>query len=359
MSKHKGKINFEIVPQVNGTDLVEDGDSRLTDARTPTAHDLAGAEHNADTLANLNSKVSDATLIDTGDSRLSDARAPTAHDLGGAEHNADTLANLNSKVSDATLIDTGDSRLSDARTPTAHASSHQNGGSDEIATATAAANAIPKAGGGGTLADGWIAASNVTQHEAALTVTESQISDLTHTDADAIHDNVAGEIAAVTEKVTPVGADLILIEDSADSNNKKRVQITNLPGGGGGSVEIDRQSVATAITTSTTSSTFTDLNLINLTTNNTVAKDYIISFSCVFDNSSTNKTIEFRIVVDGTPDATSVRTWDVKSAGSKATINTECRAPAIATGKIIKVQYRTTGGTLTAYERNLIIDGIS
>lgn len=48
-------------------------------------------------------------------------------------------------------------------------------------------------------------------------------------DDDAIHDNVASEISAITEKTTPVGADLLLIEDSADSNNKKRVQITNLP----------------------------------------------------------------------------------------------------------------------------------
>jgi hypothetical protein len=84
------------------------------------AHDLAGDKHLADTLANLNTKISDATLIDTTDSRLSDARTPTAHGLGAAEHNADTLANLNAKVSDATLIDTGDARLSDARTPTAH-----------------------------------------------------------------------------------------------------------------------------------------------------------------------------------------------------------------------------------------------
>lgn len=37
----------------------------------------------------------------------------------------------------------------------AHASVHQHGGSDEIATATAGANAIPKAGAGGTLAVGW------------------------------------------------------------------------------------------------------------------------------------------------------------------------------------------------------------
>ena len=37
-----------------------------------------------------------------------------------------------------------------------HAASHQNGGTDEIATATPAANVIPKAGAGGTLAAGFI-----------------------------------------------------------------------------------------------------------------------------------------------------------------------------------------------------------
>jgi hypothetical protein len=41
-------------------------------------------------------------------------------------------------------------------TPSLHAATHQNGGADEIATATAAANAIPKAGAGGTLAAGWL-----------------------------------------------------------------------------------------------------------------------------------------------------------------------------------------------------------
>lgn len=50
-------------------------------------------------------------------------------------------------------------------------------------------------------------------------------------DGDAIHDNEAGEIAVITEKASPISADLILIEDSADSNNKKRVQIGNLPTG--------------------------------------------------------------------------------------------------------------------------------
>jgi len=47
-------------------------------------------------------------------------------------------------------------------------------------------------------------------------------------DPDAIHDNVASEISAITEKVTPVDADLIVIEDSAAGNAKKRVQVSNL-----------------------------------------------------------------------------------------------------------------------------------
>jgi len=42
-------------------------------------------------------------------------------------------------------------------------------------------------------------------------------------DAETIHKNVSGEIAAITEKTSPVNADLLLIEDSEDSNNKKKV----------------------------------------------------------------------------------------------------------------------------------------
>lgn len=51
------------------------------------------------------------------------------------------------------------------------------------------------------------------------------------TDTTAIHDDTSGEIIVITEKVTPVSADVLLIEDSAASNVKKRVQIGNLPGG--------------------------------------------------------------------------------------------------------------------------------
>lgn len=51
-----------------------------------------------------------------------------------------------------------DPRLSDARVPTLHGATHRHGGGDEVATATAAANAIPKATGAGRLAAGWMPA---------------------------------------------------------------------------------------------------------------------------------------------------------------------------------------------------------
>ncbi|HSG63070.1 MAG TPA: hypothetical protein VLA24_16725, partial [Pseudomonadales bacterium] len=50
-------------------------------------------------------------------------------------------------------------------------------------------------------------------------------------DADAIHDNVAGEIAALT-LVTAAAGDHILIEDASDSNNKKRIAASDLLGAG-------------------------------------------------------------------------------------------------------------------------------
>lgn len=46
----------------------------------------------------------------------------------------------------------------------------------------------------------------------------------------AIHDNVAGEIAALTLKGSPVAGDHVLIEDSENANNKKRAA---WPSGGG------------------------------------------------------------------------------------------------------------------------------
>jgi hypothetical protein len=47
-------------------------------------------------------------------------------------------------------------------------------------------------------------------------------------DINAIHKNVNGEINSITEKINTVGNDLVLIEDSANSNSKKKVKLSNL-----------------------------------------------------------------------------------------------------------------------------------
>jgi hypothetical protein len=49
------------------------------------------------------------------------------------------------------------------------------------------------------------------------------------TDANAVHVNVANEIAGLTEKTYVLATDQILLEDSADSYNKKRCRADNLP----------------------------------------------------------------------------------------------------------------------------------
>jgi hypothetical protein len=70
---------------------------------------------------------------------------------------------------------------------------------------------------------------------ASHTHVKADITDPANIDTQAIHKNVAAEISTVTEKVIPVTADFILIEDSAAGNAKKRAQLGNLPQQGAGS----------------------------------------------------------------------------------------------------------------------------
>jgi len=48
-------------------------------------------------------------------------------------------------------------------------------------------------------------------------------------DTDAIHVDIANEINGITLKAIPVGADILVIEDSVDSFNKKKIAISSLP----------------------------------------------------------------------------------------------------------------------------------
>ena len=54
------------------------------------------------------------------------------------------------------------------------------------------------------------------------------------TDPNAVHVNAQSEISGITAKPTPTTNDILLIEDAADNNNKKKITIGDLPSGGGG-----------------------------------------------------------------------------------------------------------------------------
>ena len=81
---------------------------------------------------------------------------------------------------------------------------------------------------------------------------KTKLDGLSGSDSDAIHDNVAGEIAAITVKASPIGADLLLIEDSAAANVKKRATITSVvqaiaPAAGGAPVDVTKATAAAGV----------------------------------------------------------------------------------------------------------------
>ncbi len=92
------------------------------------------------------------------------------------------------------------------------------------------------------------------------------------TDTTAIHDNVTGEISAITEKASPHNDDLLVIEDSEASNAKKRVKISNLPTSGG---------------TVDTSGSPVDNDFAKFTDSNTIeGRSYSITSFSLFNSSS-------------------------------------------------------------------------
>jgi hypothetical protein len=144
-------------------------DSRLSDARTPLSH-----THTLSQITDAGTAASQATNAFDAAGAASAAQAasqPLDADLTAIAALTTTgfgrgSLEVANQAAFRTYIGAGTSSFDGAYSslsgtpstfaPSAHVSNHQNGGSDEVATATAAANAIPKAGAGSTLAIGWI-----------------------------------------------------------------------------------------------------------------------------------------------------------------------------------------------------------
>ena len=120
----------------------------------------------------------------------------------------------------------------------------------------------------------------------------------------------------------------------------------------------DRRVASETDSVSTTSPAFVDIPGMSLTTINSQALIYIITFKGNFSTNVKNRKLETRIVVDGTPVTSSTTRGKPGAANDSLVISTQHLA-SISNGKVIKVQYKCIDAntTVTATERNLIIDG--
>lgn len=172
------------------------------------------------------------------------------------------------------------------------------------------------------------------------------------TDSNAIHDNVAAEISVVTEKTTPISADFVLIEDSADSNNKKRVQIGNLPGDGD-AIHDDVNGEINAITLEKTTLVDGDLVLIEDSAASYAKKK--VQVSNLPGGGGGGITWQ-SLSVAGPTTATSGNGYAIDAASNSVTLNLPA-SPSV--GDTVAVQVRDAANTITLGRNTKVIEGVA
>jgi hypothetical protein len=195
-------------------------------------------------------------------------------------------------------------------------------------------------------------------------------------DADAIHDNVSAEISAISEKATPVSADLLIIEDSAASNAKKKVQIGNLPSGSSIAIAQMREvGGGDTLTGSYADLTFDTADVetgdsvvdIDLTNNEIDIKSdgvYRIEYNVTVDVGN-NSTAQFRAVKNGSTLINGSETGqlgDTPCGGGVEhgkQVHVSCYASLVNTDTVRLQGSRPTGSTTTTalVGRTLIVTG--
>ena len=249
-----------------------------------------------------------------------------AHTLGGAEHTLDTLANLNAKISDATLVDTGDARFSDARTPTAHT----HPATDVTDFDTEVSN------------------------NSSVTANTAKVTNATHTGEVTGSGALTVGSTAISNKTlnsSPAGTEEVLMNDAGTLKKTTVQDIADLAAGGSAK---DGQHVSGSTLISTTSTTYVDMSGMSLTTSNSGTGDYMIWLNFAHDDTQSNKRHIFVINIDGVDAAVSMR--DTLGEGAKGIATTVHFVSGLATGKVIKVRYKTGGtGNFQVYERCLMI----
>jgi len=247
---HKHDVTTATAGAVAIGDVAAEG-SATSLARSDHAHSLAAPAAPADvTKAAAAAGASadtaradhkhDVTTAIAGAVTPGDAAAEGSYSTLSRSDHQHSIADFGAAVS--TFCEGNDSRLSDSRAPTGAATGDLGGnypnptvgdGADSTAIHDDTAGEILAIAlkGAPTTSD-LLVIEDVAAANAKKRITIGTLP--TGLDPNAIHDNVGGEIALIAPKAAPIAADLIIIEDSVAGNAKKSVQIGNLPGGGGG-----------------------------------------------------------------------------------------------------------------------------
>ena len=126
------------------------------------------------------------------------------------------------------------------------------------------------------------------------------------------------------------------------------------------SYERDDQEVGDTAILSTTSSTYVDMAGMSITTNHHDDGDltYHAMFNMSLDVSASNKTITIKLVADGVDIPFSERILDAGSSNAMFNLGT-LGTVGLANAKVIKVMWKISSGTVNAYDRCLLVRGLS
>lgn len=174
-------------------------------------------------------------------------------------------------------------------------------------------------------------------------------------DTTAIHKATAAEISTITEKTVPVAADLLLIEDSAAANAKKRVQLGNIPAGSSTIAEATDTITQTAATDAIAAGTGTSMTITP------TAGVYLVTFSGSITNDTNGGTTYCSIWYNGLQVTSSERRYN-RGGSQQQTVPFCCVARVTAAGGIaVEGRWRvsTAGNTGTMYQRNILIHKVT
>lgn len=159
--------------------------------------------------------------------------------------------------------------------------------------------------------------------------------------------NVAGQINGLTVKTEPTAVDELVIEDSADSNNKKKIQVGNIP--------LATTQVTATTQASTTSATY---EVMTSMTSTPTAGTYLVMFSGSGYGSVSGQESQYAIHVDGTIEQHTERDFIFQQINNADSLRRTLHTQAVVTvngSQAIDIRWLTSTGVFYAEERSLIL----